>query len=82
MSSRADPYNLAVQHTADLHTAALASFVLGILGFVALPFLGPVLAIVLGEVAMRQTHAPARRASLSRRQARFSGRRGLSPCWR
>ena len=53
--SPADPYNLAVQQgTADLNPAALASFVFGILGFVALPFLGPLLAIVLGEVAMRQ----------------------------
>ena len=42
------------QGTADLNPAALASFVLAILGFVALPFLGPLLAIVLGEVAMRQ----------------------------
>jgi hypothetical protein len=46
---------LAVQQgTADLNPAALASFVLAILGFVALPLVGPVLAIVLGEVAMRQ----------------------------
>lgn len=46
---------LAVQQgRADLNPAALASFVFAILGFVALPFLGPLLAIVLGEVAMRQ----------------------------
>jgi len=54
VGSPAGPYNLAVQHAADLNPAALASFVLGILGFVALPFLAPLLAIVLGEVAMRQ----------------------------
>ena len=42
------------QRSADLNPAALASFVLAILGFVALPLLGPLLAIILGEVAMRQ----------------------------
>jgi len=40
--------------SADLNPAALASFVLAILGFVALPLLGPLLAIILGEVAIRQ----------------------------
>lgn len=40
--------------TSDLNPAALASFIFAILGFVALPLLGPALAIVLGEVGMRQ----------------------------
>lgn len=55
VGSPADPYNLGLQQgTADLNPAALASLVLAIMGFVALPLVGPVLAIVLGEVAMRQ----------------------------
>ena len=36
---------------------AVASFVLGVVGMTALPFLGSVLAIVFGHVALRQVHA-------------------------
>jgi hypothetical protein len=48
------PYNLPVQRTGDVNPLAVASLVLGILGFVALPVLGAAFAIVLGEVAKRQ----------------------------
>lgn len=39
---------------ADVNVFAVASLVLGILGYVALPFAGAVLAMVLGWVARRQ----------------------------
>jgi hypothetical protein len=39
---------------ADVNVFAVASLVLGILGFVELPFAGAVLAMVLGWVARRQ----------------------------
>jgi hypothetical protein len=40
--------------TADMNPLALASLVFGILGFVALPLVGAVLALVLGWLARRQ----------------------------
>jgi hypothetical protein len=36
---------------------AVASFVLGVVGMTVLPFLGSVLAVVFGHVALRQVHA-------------------------
>ena len=38
----------------DLNVLAVASLVLGILGYVALPFVAPAAAIITGEIAKRQ----------------------------
>ncbi len=43
--------------TSDLNPFAVASLVFGILGFVALPFVGAVLALGFGWVARRQIAA-------------------------
>ena len=43
-----------LRSTAELNPIALASFVMAILGFFALPVVGAGLAIVLGEMARRQ----------------------------